>query len=177
MVFEENYTVAKMIKNSAEKWPEIPAQYRRLKNGDFEPITYRTMFQTGLDFGAGLLDLGLKRTEPIGLISDNCPEWQQADIGVISIGAVDVPRGCDATLIDLEQILAITECKFCIAQNNSQVKKIMSLKEKLPALKTIIALEDDIKDEVRDACKSGAVELYTFTQLDFQSELLEPLLL
>ena len=165
MVFEENYTVAKMIKNSAEKWPEIPSQYRRLKNGDFEPITYRTMYQTGLDFGAGLLDLGLKRTEPIGLISDNCPEWQQADIGVISIGAVDVPRGCDATLIDLEQILAITECKFCIAQNNSQVKKIMSLKEKLPALKTIIALEDDIKDEVRDACKSGEVELYTFTQL------------
>ena len=165
MVFEENYTVAKMIKNSAEKWPEIPSQYRRLKNGDFEPITYRTMYQTGLDFGAGLLDLGLKRTEPIGLISDNCPEWQQADIGVISIGAVDVPRGCDATLIDLEQILAITECKFCIAQNNSQVKKIMSLKEKLPALKTIIALEDDIKDEVRDACKTGGVELYTFNQL------------
>ena len=165
MVFEENYTVAKMIKNSAEKWPEIPSQYRRLKNGDFEPITYRTMYQTGLDFGAGLLDLGLKRTEPIGLISDNCPEWQQADIGVISIGAVDVPRGCDATLIDLEQILAITECKFCIAQNNSQVKKIMSLKEKLPALKIIIALEDDIKDEVRDACKAGAVELYTFNQL------------
>lgn len=165
MVFEENYTVAKMIKNSAEKWPEIPSQYRRLKNGEFEPITYRTMYQTGLDFGAGLLDLGLKRTEPIGLISDNCPEWQQADIGVISIGAVDVPRGCDATLIDLEQILAITECKFCIAQNNSQVKKIMSLKEKLPALKIIIALEDDIKDEVRDACKSGEVELYTFTQL------------
>ena len=165
MVFEENYTVAKMIKNSAEKWPEIPSQYRRLKNGDFEPITYRTMYQTGLDFGAGLLDLGLKRTEPIGLISDNCPEWQQADIGVISIGAVDVPRGCDATLIDLEQILAITECKFCIAQNNSQVKKIMSLKEKLPALKTIIALEDDIKDEVRDACKAGGVELYTFNQL------------
>ncbi len=165
MVFEENYTVAKMIKNSAEKWPEIPSQYRRLKNGDFEPITYRTMYQTGLDFGAGLLDLGLKRTEPIGLISDNCPEWQQADIGVISIGAVDVPRGCDATLIDLEQILAITECKFCIAQNNSQVKKIMSLKEKLPALKIIIALEDDIKDEVRDTCKAGAVELYTFNQL------------
>lgn len=165
MVFEENYTVAKMIKNSAEKWPEIPSQYRRLKNGDFEPITYRTMYQTGLDFGAGLLDLGLKRTEPIGLISDNCPEWQQADIGVISIGAVDVPRGCDATLIDLEQILAITECKFCIAQNNSQVKKIMSLKEKLPVLKNIIALEDDIKDEVREACKTGGVELYTFNQL------------
>ncbi|WP_027728794.1 long-chain fatty acid--CoA ligase [Treponema sp. C6A8] len=165
MVFEENYTVAKMIKTSAEKWPEIPSQYRRLKNGDFEPITYRTMYQTGLDFGAGLLVLGVKRTEPVGLISDNCPEWQQSDIGILSIGAVDVPRGCDATLIDLEQILAITECKYVIAQNNSQVKKILSLKEKLPALKNLIALEDDIKDEVRGACKAGAVELYTFNQL------------
>lgn len=165
MVFEENYTVVKMIKNSAEKWPEIPSQFRRLKSGDFEPITYRTMYQTGLDFGAGLLDLGIKRTEPIGLISDNCPEWQQADIGILAIGAVDVPRGCDATLIDLEQILAITECKISIAQNNSQVKKIMSLKEKLPALNTIIALEDDIKDEVRESCQSGGIKLYTFSQI------------
>ena len=165
MVFEENYTVAKMIKASAEKWPEVPAQYRRLKNGDFEPITYRTMYQTGLDFGAGLMALGVKHAEPVGLISDNCPEWQQSDIGILSAGAVDVPRGCDATLIDLEQILAITECKISLAQNNAQVKKIMSLKEKLPALKTLIALEDDIKDEVRDACKKGNVELYTFTQI------------
>ncbi|MCR5253242.1 MAG: AMP-binding protein, partial [Treponema sp.] len=165
MVFEENYTVAKMIKTSAEKWPEVPAQYRRLKNGDFEPITYRTMYQTGLDFGAGLMALGVKHAEPIGLISDNCPEWQQSDIGILAIGAVDVPRGCDATLIDLEQILAITECKISLAQNNAQVKKIMSLKEKLPALKIIIALEDDIKDEVRDACKKGNVELYTFSQI------------
>jgi long-chain acyl-CoA synthetase len=165
MVFEEKYTVAKMIKDSAEKWPEIPSQYRRLKNGDFEPITYRTMFQTALDFGAGLLDLGIKRGDPIGLISDNCPEWQQSDIGILAIGAVDVPRGCDATLIDLEQILAITECKYSIAQNNSQVKKIMSLKEKLPALKIIIALEDDLKDDIKASCKDGGVELYTFTQL------------
>ena len=165
MVFEENYTVAKLIKTSAERWPEVPSQYRRLKNGDFEAITYRTMYQTGLDFGAGLLELGVKRGELVGLISDNCPEWQQADIGVLAVGAVDVPRGCDATLIDLEQILAITECKLSFAQNNAQVKKIMSLKEKLPALKTIVALEDDIKDEVRETCKNGGVELFTFMQI------------
>ena len=109
MVFESNYTVVKMIQNSANEFAEITAQLRRLKGGEFEPINYRTMFQYGLDFGAALLKLGVKREQPIGLISDDRAEWQWADIGIMAIGAIDVPRGCDATLSDLEKILSITE--------------------------------------------------------------------
>ena len=106
MEFEKTYTIPKMIKDSAEKFAEVNAQYKRQKNGEFIPVTYREMFQLGLDFGAALLQLGLKREEPIGLISDNRAEWMQADIGIMSIGAIDVPRGCDATPLDLEKILS-----------------------------------------------------------------------
>ena len=49
MVFDVNYTIPKMIKDSAEKWPELPAQYARVKGGDFHPIIYRDMFQYQLN--------------------------------------------------------------------------------------------------------------------------------
>ena len=118
MVFESSYTVPKMLQNAANEFAEITAQLKRSKGGDFEPISYRNMFQYALDFGAALLKKGVKREQPIGLISDDRAEWQWADIGIMSIGAVDVPRGCDATLNDLEKILSITETEIVIAENN-----------------------------------------------------------
>ena len=167
MEFEKTYTLPKMIRDSAEKFAEINAQYKRQKNGEFIPVTYREMFQLGLDFGAALLQLGLKREEPIGLISDNRAEWMQADIGIMSIGAVDVPRGCDATPLDLEKILSITECRFVIAENNSQINKILSLNDKLPAIEKIITFdkEEDVKDEVKKLAESCKIELYYFDKL------------
>ena len=165
MIFDENYTIPKMIKDTSEKYPEIVAQYKRLKGGEFEPILYRELYQYGLDFGAALLSLGVKREEPIGLIADNCAEWLHADIGIMGIGAIDVPRGCDATLIDLEKILAITETKLVIAENNAQVNKIVLLKDKLPCIKRVICLESEIKDEVTAAAKKAGVELLFFTEV------------
>ena len=165
MIFDDTMTVPKMIKKTAEEYPEVIAQYKRVKGADFQPILYREMFQLGLDFGAALLNLGVKREQPIGLISDNRAEWQHADLGIMAIGAVDVPRGCDATLIDLEKILSITESEIVIAENNSQVNKLVSLKEKLSALKTIIYFENDLKDDVKAAAEAAKITLYYFQDL------------
>lgn len=165
MVFDSDFTVPKMVRKSVEQWSEIPAQYKRHSNGEFEPVTYRDMFQIGLDFGAALLNLGIKREDKIGLISDNRAEWQQADIGIMSIGAIDVPRGCDATLIDLEKILFLTETEVVIAENNSQVNKIISLKEKLPAIKTLIVFEREVKEEVSEAATKAGVKILFFNEL------------
>ena len=132
MSLDTTMTVAKMIRNTATKYPQVIAQYKRNKNGEFEEITYAEMLQFGLDFGAALLQHGIKRGDLIGMISDNRAEWQQADIGIMAVGAIDVPRGCDATLIDLEKILSIPECKVVIVENSAQINKMLSLQEKLP---------------------------------------------
>ena len=157
MIFDENYTVPKMIKNSAELYAEVEAQQKRVKNGQFEPVLYREMYQLGLDFGAALLSIGVKRGDPIGLICDNRAEWLYVDLGIMNIGAVDVPRGCDATPIDLEKILSITEAKYVVTENGTQVAKILSLKEKLPELKIIISVEKNAKEETLAEAKANGV--------------------
>ncbi|MCR5252998.1 MAG: long-chain fatty acid--CoA ligase [Treponema sp.] len=165
MIFEDNYTIPKMVRNSATEFAEVDAQMKRLKNGQFEPVLYRELFQYGLDFGAALLSLGIKRGDPIGLISDNRAEWLNVDLGIMNIGAVDVPRGCDATPNDLEKILSITEAKYCVVENNSQVAKIVSLKDKLSDLKTIISIESEVKQENLDAAKAAGVEVLFYEEL------------
>lgn len=165
MIFDENYTIPKMFKDTTEKFPEVVAQYKRLADGNFEPILYREMFQRGLDFGAALLSIGCKREDKIGLISDNRAEWLHADLGIMSIGAIDVPRGCDATLADLEKIFTITESELVIAENSSQVNKLVGLKDKIPSLKTLICFENEVKPDVLDAAKKSGIKILFFDDL------------
>jgi len=165
MTFSADYTVPKMIKDSARDFAECAAQQVRNKDGSFTPVLYRDMFQTALDFGAALLSLGVKREQPVGLIADNRCEWLYSSVGVMAIGAFDVPRGCDATPDDLEKILSITECKFVITENGNQVKKLAGLKEKLPNLETIVSFNEDIKPEIIEDLKEKKIQLYFFQNL------------
>lgn len=157
-------TLPKMLRQAAKEFGEIPAQYSKDANGVFEPISYREFYQLALDFSAALLEMNVKREEPIGLISDNRREWEYSSMGIMAIGAVDVPRGCDATLIDLEKILSFTECRIVIAENSIQVNKIISLKEKLPHLETIICFED-VKEDALNECKAKNVQIALFWNL------------
>lgn len=155
-------TLPKMLRKTAADFPEIAAQYSKNEEGVFEPVTYRELYEIVLDFAAALRQLGVVRGQAIGLISDNRKEWEQADMGIMALGAVDVPRGCDATLIDLKQILSITECSIVIAENSSQVKKIISIRKDLPSLNLIITFDETKSDIKEEAQKAGiGIMLYS----------------
>lgn len=165
MFFTPEYTVPKMLRKSAEAYAEYPAQKIRNKDGSFSQVFYRELYEKFLDFAAALLKLGVKRGEPVGLIADNRAEWLYASIGIMAIGAYDVPRGCDATPGDLEKILSITDCKYVVAENGNQVKKLLNLKDKLSELTTIISFNDDLNDDVKKELSEKNIEYFLFQDL------------
>lgn len=162
MPLAPEYTVPKMIKDSAHSFAEYPAQQIRHKDGSFSPILYRDFFQNALDFGAALLSFGVERQQPVGPIADNREEWLDTSVGIMSIGAFDVPRGCDATPDNLEKILSITECKIVVTENGTQVKKLVGLKDKLPHLEIIISFTDDVKPEILAELEEKKIQYYPF---------------
>ena len=157
-------TLPRIFREIAKKYPQISSQMSRFSDGHFEPVSYEEAWSNMRTFGCGLLSLGVERGEHIGLISDNRKEWLQADMGLLSIGAIDVPRGCDATIGDLEYILEVAETKFVIVENLSQIKKILGLREKLPLLSTFISLEEQ-EEEVFEMCKESKIQLFSFSQI------------
>lgn len=157
-------TIPKIIKEVAKNYPEIVAQRYKDKDGNFLPVTYTELIQKAYDCGAGFLSLGLGREDHIGLISENRAEWFQCDLGIMGIGACDVPRGCDATEKDIQYILSFAECKTVVAENNSQVKKILSVKSGIPTLNRIISF-DSIEKATADACKEAGIDYLSFAEL------------
>lgn len=154
-------TLPKILREVAEKYPETTAQMARTKMGDFIPINFHDMYQTALDFGGGLLSLGEKRGGRIGLISDNRAEWEQADMGLLAIGAIDTPRGCDATAKDLSYILSFAECTTVIAENSFQIKKILSIHDDLPLVTKLISFDEVEEEQKADAAQKN-IALYRF---------------
>ena len=153
-----------MLKERAELHPDVSAQYYKSGKSDFLQISFKELYQISLDFGAGLLSIGVVREDHVGLISDNRKEWQQADMGIMAIGAIDVPRGCDATEKDLSYILSFADCKTVVAENSSQIIKISNLKENIPTLKQLIIF-DEPSDAAKDAAKQVGLELFKYNEI------------
>ena len=155
-------TLPRMLREVSQKYPDIPAQMTRIsKEGDFETVTYKELYDNSQAFAGGLLALGTVRGEKVGLISDNRKEWEQADMGIMTIGACDVPRGCDATEKDLKYILSFTEVKTCIVENEFQIRKILNVKDEIPTLKRFIIFEEPTETEVK-LCKEAKIDLLRF---------------
>ena len=157
-------TIPKLLRESALAYPDYTAQLAKDKDGNFQSISFKDLFEIAFDFGAGLLSMGIERGEHIGLISDNRKEWLQADLGLLSIGAIDVPRGNDATERDLRFILSTAECKFVLADNNTQVKKLLSLKNDLPLFSQVICFDSLDEDSLKTAEQKG-VKATSFEQV------------
>jgi len=136
-------TIPKMLQEIQQKYPDTEMQLSKDGLGTFIPTLYKDFYQEVLILAAGLIDLGVKRGDHIGLISDNRKEWLITDLAILSLGAADVPRGRDAMPYEVEFILGYSECRIAFAENKEQLDKILALKKKLPVLETLIIFDPD----------------------------------
>ena len=134
-------TMPQLLQQIAKKYPAISAQYTRNAAGDFDELSYTETFDAVLNFSGGLLALGIKRGDKVGLIADNRKEWYHASMGIMAIGACDVPRGCDAVEQELIRILSFVACSTVVVENQAQAVKITKNAASFPQLKTIITFD------------------------------------
>ena len=161
---ELEQTLPKLFRKSAEKYPEFSAQLFRTKDGTYAETNYHDCYQKALDFSGALLKFGVKRGDKIGLIADNRREWEQADMGLLAIGAIDTPRGCDASEKDLSYILSFSEVEYVIAENEAQVKKIINIRPKVPTLRAVVSF-DEIDSSVEKQLADVNLRYHLFEDL------------
>ena len=150
-------TLPKLLKRIATEHPVIPAQYSKDSSGDFKPISYREFYALTLDFAAGLLSIGHVRGDHNGLIADNRKEWLHASMGIMSIGAADVPRGTDATVGELGYILSFAECRTAVLEGESVAQKVLQCRGQLPYLSTLIFFDLPSPARVEELRSTGYI--------------------
>ena len=95
-----------LLKRSAEKYSEMVCQAAKGSDGKFVNYSYKDFYNTVLGLALAFKGMNIQKGENVALISDNRREWLLADMGLLSIGAVDVPRGCDSMAREITYIIS-----------------------------------------------------------------------
>ncbi|MBR6216482.1 MAG: AMP-binding protein, partial [Spirochaetaceae bacterium] len=118
-------TIPLMFKARVQACPDIIAQASKNEKGEFEKFTYARLYKDVIQFAAGLKKLGIRRADNVAFFSDNRREWLIADLAILSLGAIDVPRGKDSMAAELRFITSFAGCVFGIFENSRQLEKIL----------------------------------------------------
>jgi len=89
-------------------------------------------------FTLGLAALGFQRGDKLSVIGNNRPRLYWAQLAAMSLGGQSVPVYQDAIASELAYVLAHSEAKVIVAEDQEQVDKILSIREELPNLKLLI---------------------------------------
>ncbi len=109
--------------------------------GKYRDISWAEAEGKVKDLAFGLISLGLKPGEKVGLLSENRPEWAYSDLAVLSIGCADVPLYPTDVPHQMEYILQDSGSAMVIVSTQEQLDKIVSIKPRLPALRKIIIMD------------------------------------
>ena len=107
-------------------------------NGVWESLNTQQFCNQSHQISRALLSLGIKPQDKIAMISStNRTEWNLIDIGLLAIGAVNVPLYPTITSEDYEYILNHSESQYCFVSDQEVYDKVLAIKDKVKSLKKI----------------------------------------
>ena len=160
-----------LFQSRAKLYADIPAQASKDKSGEFIKYSYSYVYEEIIQFALALRSIGIKRGDHVGLISDNRKEWLVTDLAILSLGAADVPRGCDSMGNEIRYILSYAECPVSFFENGRQLSKLLDNPSEAECVKTAV-LFDAATDDINAKAAENGIKIYTFKELAEQGKAL-----
>ncbi len=111
--------------------------------GKFESITWNETQKQVYAIAQGLIDLGVLKGDRVIILSENRPEWQIADMAIMSIGAISVPAYTTSTTNDYEYIINHSEARCAIISSDNLAEKAYPAIAKSSKCKNVIKIDND----------------------------------
>lgn len=137
-------TYVDVLQNSFRLYPDRTAFRWRDENDVFQEMTYRQFEEHAKAIGVGLISLGVKSGQHVGLIADVSHYWNLANAAIQLINAADVPRGTDSTDEELAYILNHSGSNIVFVHNAGEIDKInKGIKKNKFKIEKYIVLNDE----------------------------------
>ncbi len=152
-------TITEMFDNVTKKFLDEsrPAIMHKVDK-EYRGIRFSELRRNAELFSLGLASLGLMKNDKVAIISENRPEWLISDMAIISLGAVDVPIYPTLTAKQIEFIFNDAKVKMAVVSNQSQLNKVLKIRDAVKSLKKIIVMT--AKDEFEDGKIIGFPKVY-----------------
>lgn len=110
----------------AKKYPKTDALCGK-ENGVWKKFSTQEFIENTNAFSSGLLSMGFKPGDKIGTISNNRPEWNFADMGMLQIGVIHVPIYPTISEHDFEFIIKDAELKMLLISDEELFSKVSGI--------------------------------------------------
>lgn len=100
-------------------------------NGKWEPMSTQEYIDKSNAMSRALLKLGVQKNDKIALISStNRTEWNIMDIGILQVGAQNIPIYPTICAEDYEYVLNHSESIYCFVSDEEVLEKVNKIKSK-----------------------------------------------
>lgn len=134
-------TLPQIVALQAEHLGSGAIAIREKALGIWQTYSWPDYFRYMKQVGAGLLALGIRRGECVGIIADNHPEWLFTELGAQSVGAVSLNLFTSSVTEELCLALNRVQAACVVVQNQEQVDKLLDVRHKLPHVRRVVYID------------------------------------
>ncbi|ULE31870.1 AMP-dependent synthetase/ligase [Mycobacterium sp. IDR2000157661] len=124
------------VQASAEK-----EAFRKLAGDEWASVTWQEAADEVEALAAGLLALGIKREQRVGIASGTRYEWIVADLAIMCAGAATTTVYPTSNSADTAHILSDSDSRIVFAEDDSQVEKLRERRDELPNLEKVVLFD------------------------------------
>ncbi len=146
----EAATLAKAFQNQVRKYGDR-VYLRDKPDKVWRDHSWRELAEAIGRLRAGLMRLGVRPGDRIGIMADNCPEWVIVDQAILGIGAIVVPLYTTSAPDEICEILNDSGARLVAARDDDNVRKLVALGPQLGALEGVIAMHPGAVEQPRGA--------------------------
>jgi len=136
-------TLNELYFGALDRFGSRPVAARAKRNGQWSELSYRDLADRVEDLSLGLLELGIRRGDRVAILSENRPEWAIADYACLAARCTDVPIYPTLPAKQIEYCLCDSGAVAVFVSTRHQLEKLTSIRPRVPALRHVIALEED----------------------------------
>lgn len=130
-------TFPKYLLLNAERFSGRPAM-RHKDYGIWQSWTWAEQLEEVRTLSLGLESIGLKRGDKVAIVGSNRPRLYWAFAAVQALGGVPVPVYSDSVADEMAYVLDHAEVRFAVVEDQEQVDKLLSVRDKVPSLAEIV---------------------------------------
>ena len=132
--------VAETPDRDAFYYPELPSE-------EWKTLKWKEVDERVRAISGGLMALGIDHEERVAILSATRVEWVLADIGILCAGAATTTIYPSNTPEECAFILVDSETRIVIAEDDSQVDKLIEVRDQIPHVFKVVTLQGSTSDD------------------------------
>jgi len=130
-----------VLLHNFSRYAEKPALMFK-SGGSYQTMSYGEFKNTCFRVASGLMKKGLKPGDRIAILSQNRPEWVEADAGVLLAGAVNSAIYASSLPEEAAFIIQNLDASYLFVEDSLQLEKILAIRNNVPSVRGVFVFDE-----------------------------------